>query len=207
MLQSKRTKPCFYLNVSADVTDMAVVRRSVGGGAKVRPSTNDFIIRAMALAAAEYPLMAGEIVGDYIKIAPQVNIGLAVAAPYGLVVPVVKNINNISIIELAQQSTELIEKAKSNKLAPADLEGACMTLSNLGMMGIDRFIAIVSPGQSGIISVGRPQDALVATPQGIQSRKIMAITLAADHRIVNGDYAAKFLVKAKDLLENAGQMI
>lgn len=201
MLHSKRHKPCFYLSIKADVTELMGLRRKYSKAALVRVATNDFCIRAIALAIEKYPLMAGEFDGDHIQIANSINVGLAVAAPQGLVVPIVKDANKKKLPQIAKESAEFINKAKSNNLIPDDMTGAAITLTGLGMYGIDSFIAVASPCQCSILAMGKPTETIVPIDNNMVLRKVVSLTLAADHRIVSGDYAASFLKEIVDLLE------
>ena len=207
MLHSKLHKPCFYLSIKADVTDLMGLRRKYSKQVSTRVATNDFCICAMAKAIEKYPLMAGEFDGDHIQIAGTINVGLAVAAPQGLVVPIIKNANKKKLPQIAQESAEFINKAKSNNLVPDDMLGAAITLTGLGMYGIDSFIAVASPCQCSILAMGRPTNTVLPIDNNIVIRKTVSLTLAADHRIVNGDYAAKFLKEVVDLLEQPQKLM
>jgi pyruvate dehydrogenase E2 component (dihydrolipoamide acetyltransferase) len=190
MLESKQTKPCFYLTARADIGEINEIRRPMSKKLGTRISMNDFFIRAMALAVKKYPLMAtGEI-----------NVGLAVASPSGLVVPVIKNADSKSLGDIAKESAELIEKARNNKLTLDELYGACITLTALGMFGIDSFLAIPSPGQRSILSVGRIIERSIPCGGEITVKKIVEFGLSADATMVKADYAAKFLVEITKLL-------
>jgi pyruvate dehydrogenase E2 component (dihydrolipoamide acetyltransferase) len=202
MLASKQNIPCFYLKESADVTDLAGFRRQFGRSQKVKIGTNDCIICAMARAMEKYPLLAGQLVGDSIEIAPTVNVGLAVAAPQGLVVPVIKDAHKKTIIEIAADTQHLADKARSNKLVPADLEGACITLTNLGVYEIESFYAVSPPGQCSIVAIGKTIDTCIPKDGGFANRKMMMITLSADYRIVTATYAAAFLNCVVNQLQN-----
>lgn len=207
MLQSKQTQPCFYLTAKADVSRIPDLRRSLSKQLGTRISMNDFFIHAMAVAVEKYPLMAGSFKDDHIEIADTVNIGLAVAAPKGLVVPVVKNANKKSLADIAKETIELIEKAKNNKLSLDDLSGACTTLSALGMFGIDSFLAIPSPGQCSIVSVGKIIEEPIFCDGAITAKKIVKFGLAANHRIATPDYAAKFLVEITNLVSSPQSLV
>jgi pyruvate dehydrogenase E2 component (dihydrolipoamide acetyltransferase) len=206
MLWSKASIPCFYLKEQADLTELAAFRRQFGRAHGSKISTNDCIICAMARALAKYPLMAGQMVGDFIEIAPTVNVGLAVAAPQGLVVPVVKDAHKKTLIEIAKNTQQLTDKARSNKLTLTDLEGACITLSNLGVYEIESFYAVSPPGQCSIVAVGQAIDACIPKDGGFLARKMMMITLSADYRVVTGIYAAAFLNHIIDQLQNPSTM-
>jgi pyruvate dehydrogenase E2 component (dihydrolipoamide acetyltransferase) len=206
MLYSKQNIPCFYLKAHADLTDLAAFRRQLGRSGGVKISTNDCIIFAMARAVEKYPLLAGRLAGDFIEIAPTVNVGFAVAAPQGLVVPVVKDAHKKTLIEITKDTNNLTDKARSNKLALTDLEGACITLSNLGVYEIESFYAVSPPGQCSIVAVGQTVDTCVPKGDGFANRKMMMITLSADYKVVSGTYAAAFLNRIIEYLQNPAAM-
>jgi pyruvate dehydrogenase E2 component (dihydrolipoamide acetyltransferase) len=202
MLESKQNQPCFYITADANVSGVAELRRQVSKQFGIKVSMNDFFIRAAASAVEKYPLMAGTFKDDYVENAESVNVGLAVAAPKGLVVPVVKNANSKSLAQIAKETAVLIEKARNNKLSLDDLSGACITLTALGMFGIDSFLAIPLPGQCGIISVGKIIEKIVLRDNKQETGKFITFGLAADGRIVTYDYAAKFLVEITSSVSN-----
>ncbi len=202
MLKSKREIPCFYLTVRADVTDLVALRTRVNEAGDVKISYNDFIIKAVAAGLEKYPVMTGQLDGETIKLAPTINVGLAISVPDGLVAPILKNVEKKDIKQVARDSQALIERARSDKLVPADLEGGCITVSNLGAFGIDNFIPIVVPGQCSIVGIGRITETCVPDDGGIALRKMMNMTLSADHKVVNGAYAAQFLDYVRKLLED-----
>ncbi|PKL48554.1 MAG: hypothetical protein CVV39_04125 [Planctomycetes bacterium HGW-Planctomycetes-1] len=202
MLASKQTQPCFYMTAKADVGQIGKMRRTLSKELGVRISMNDFFLRTMAVAIEKYPLMAGTFKGDYIEIAESVDVGLAVATPNGLVVAVIKDANKKSLADIAKKSTELIDKTRNNKLNLDELVGARMTLTALGMFGIDSFLAIPSPGQCGILSVGKIGEEIVLHDGKPEAKKIIEFGLAADHRIVMPAYGAEFLAEITNLVSN-----
>ena len=202
MLESKRELPCFYLKMTADLTDMNNTRRKLSKALNEKISTNDIFYYSMSRAVAEFPLMAGQIDGDYIQIAKTVNIGFAVAASKGLFVPVIKSANEKTIAQIARESEELTNKARSGILHPDELTGANIALSSLGMFGIDSFIAVLPPGSTSILSIGRLVPTVVPASDGYAIRKLMSINIAVDHKVVNGDYAARFLKRLVEFIEN-----
>lgn len=165
------------------------------------PSINDFILWASAQGLRDFPLLNAAFTDKGIQIFSDINIGVAVAIEDGLVVPVIRNADRLTLQQLARQSRELAEKAARKKLFPLDYEGGTFTVSNLGMFGVDTFVAIINPPQCAILAVG--QVAQRAVPQGeeIVIRPTMAMALSADHRIVDGVVAARFLQEVKGLLE------
>ncbi len=214
MLRSKREIPCFYLTVKADVTDLVGLRTKLNETSDVKISYNDFIIKAVATGLEKYPIMTGQLAGDTIQLAEAINVGLAISVPGGLVAPIVKDVNKKDIRQIARDSKALIEKARSNKLAPTDLEGGCITVSNLGAFGIDNFIPIVVPGQCSILGIGQITNTCIpdigpatrtCEQTGLQLvlvRKLMNMTLSVDHKVANGAYAAQFLDFVRKLLED-----
>lgn len=207
MLTSKQTQPCFYMTAKADISKINETRRPLSKQLGVRISFNDFIIRAIALAVEQNPLMKGIFKDDFIELAETVNVGLAVAAPKGLVVPVVKDANNKSLVQIAKETNELIEKSKANKLTLDDLTGACTTLTALGMFGIDSFLAIPSPGQCSIVSIGIISEQPVVSNGKIEIKKLIEFGLAADNRIVSADYGAKFLTDITSLVAEPEKLL
>jgi pyruvate dehydrogenase E2 component (dihydrolipoamide acetyltransferase) len=171
-------------------------------GQSVVPSINDFILHACARALKQFPMLNSTFTNDGIQLLVEINIGMAVALEEGLVVPVIRRADQMSLMELAGQSRELIEKAHRKKLLPLDYEGGTFTVSNLGTLGVDNFVAIINPPQCAILAVGRVAPRVVADEEGMMIRSMMTATLSADHRIVDGASAARFLTQVKGLLEN-----
>jgi len=203
MLKSKQEIPCFYLTVKADVTDLVELRTKMNQAGDVKVSYNDFIMKAVATGLEKYPIMTGQLDGEAIKLADAIGIGLAISVPDGLVAPIVKDVNKKDVKQIATDSLALIDRARSNKLAPTDVEGGCITVSNLGAFGIDNFIPIVVPGQCSILGVGQISDTCVPDGGNIMVRKLMNMTLSIDHKVANGAYAAQFLDFVRKLLEDA----
>jgi pyruvate dehydrogenase E2 component (dihydrolipoamide acetyltransferase) len=202
MLKSKREIPCFYLTVKADVTNLVELRAKLNETGDVKLSYNDFLLKAVATGLEKYPIMTGQLAGDQIKLAESIGIGLAISVPDGLVAPIVKDVNKKEVRQIALDSQALIERARSNKLTPADIEGGCITVSNLGAFGIDNFIPIVVPGQCSILGIGQITDTCVPNSGNILVRKLMNMTLSVDHKVANGAYAAKFLDFVRKMLED-----
>ncbi|MHC4293876.1 MAG: dihydrolipoamide acetyltransferase family protein [Planctomycetota bacterium] len=207
MLNSKLEIPCFYLNVRIDVTKLVEERAKLNEKGDVKISYNDFLIKAFALGLEKFPVMTGQLEGDVIKLAQSINIGLAVEVPNGLIVPVVKDAQKKDLIQIARETKELAEKAKSEKLDLTDLEGACITISNLGAFGIESFIPIVIPGQCSIVGVGQITDTCIPNNNDIALRKLMNINLSVDHKVANGAYASQFLDYVKKLLRDPSVLV
>jgi pyruvate dehydrogenase E2 component (dihydrolipoamide acetyltransferase) len=202
MSQSKREIPCFYLTISADVTELVGLRWRMNESADVNLAYTDFIIKAVGLALQKYPLLSGQLAGDYIMLADSINIALAVTVGDELVAPVVKDVQNKDIRQIARETQVLIAKARDNKLSLTELEGGRITISNIGSLGVNMFIPIVTPGQCSVLGVGQIADVCVPAGGEIMVRKKVNLTLSVDHRVVNGAYAAQFLDFLCKLLED-----
>ena len=202
MTKSKQTAPHFYLSMDADMTEITRRRNTFKEkGESLVPSINDFILSACARALRDFPSLNAAFTDHGVEIYSDINIGMAVALEEGLVVPVIRNADRLSLQELAQQSRELAEKAQKKKLFPLDYEGGTFTVSNLGMFGVDNFIAIINPPQCAILAIGQVAARVVPHGEGIAVRPMMTMSLSADHRVVDGAIAARFLQEVKKLLE------
>lgn len=204
MTQSKQTAPHFYVSMDIDMTAVSRLRAEwKDRGENSVPSINDFILHTCARALKDFPSLNSTYTEQGIMMHADINIGTAVALEEGLVVPVIRNADRLSLVELARQSRELIDKAQKKKLFPLDYEGGTFTVSNLGMFGADSFIAIINPPQCAILAVGRVAPRVVAEGDAIAIRSLMTATLSADHRVVDGAVAARFLQEVRRLLERS----
>ena len=204
MLLSKQTAPHFYLSMDIDMTGVSNLRaeqkKHVKDGVA---SVNDFILHACARALKDFPSVNSSFTEHGIKLHADINLGMAVALEEGLVVPVIRRADQLTLTELAAQSRELVDKAQKKKLLPFDYEGGTFTVSNLGMLGVDSFIAIINPPQCAILAVGRVAARVIAEDGMFAIKPIMTATLSADHRVVDGAIAARFLKHIKEDLERA----
>ena len=207
MLKSKQEKPCFYIGLKADVTELMGLRPKLKKQEGIKITTNTFYIRALASAVKKYPLMLGRLEENNIRIADAINVGFAVNAPQGLVVPVIKRADEKTLAEIARLEKLLMEKAMSNKLTLEDMEGETIALSNLGAYGIDSFVGIVPPPTSTILAVGNVVPTVVPEDGKAIARKMVSLSLAVDRRIIDEIYAAKFLNFIKEQLQNPQQLV
>ncbi len=204
MAESKATAPDFALEVEVDMTLCIELRsrlkETAGDGAV--PSYNDMIVKAAALAAREHPKVNGAYRDGAFELYPEVNVGVAVAAQDALVVPVVRGADQKSLGEIARNARALIEKVREGSITPPELSGGTITVSNLGMYGIDRFTAIINPPQASILSVGALKKKPAVDEKGrVVARDLMTITMACDHRILYGADGAEFLSRVRELLQ------
>jgi pyruvate dehydrogenase E2 component (dihydrolipoamide acetyltransferase) len=207
MLESKLTKPCYYMGIETDTTELMDSRHELKKRLGVKITSNAFYIKALGLAVKEFPLMVGSFDDDSIIIPDDINVGFAVSAPQGLVVPVVKKADRKTLAEIAVLEKELTDKARSNRLTLGEITGETIGLSNLGVYDIDSFIGIVPPPATTILAVGNTLR--TAVPQNVQViiRKITDLTIAVDARVVDAAYAAKFLARIANLLQNPERLI
>lgn len=200
---SKQTIPHFYVTVNVDMTDLIQYRQSLKETGYTT-SINDFVAKAVALALCEFPA-ANSCTEDgvHLKWNSEVNLGIAVNIEGGLVVPVLRNADRMTLDELHDAAKELAGKARSGKLTPADMEGGTFTLSNMGMLKVDNFAAIINPGESSLLAVASAAPAAVVNAdREVTVRDMMKITLSADHRVVDGAVAAGFVNAVKNKLED-----
>ena len=204
MLESKTTVPHFYLTLEVDMSAAKAMRAEVNAAwsEEERISFNDLVIRATAMALMRHPDANGSYQDGGFVYHEEANIGIAVAVPNGLLVPVLKNCDTKPLRQLAVEAKVLVERTREGKNRPGDLEGGTFTVSNLGMFGVRDFYAIVNPPQSAIIAVGGIEPRPVVRDGEIVVRDIMYLSISADHRILYGAPAAEFLRDLKDLLEN-----
>jgi pyruvate dehydrogenase E2 component (dihydrolipoamide acetyltransferase) len=197
--------PVFQLQVSAD---MSRANALVAGARELHPdvkvSVTDLLTKVCASALARHPEVNVSFTDEAILHHPSANVGIAVAAPQGLVVPVVKSAERLSLAEIAAVRAELVDRARNQKLKQDDLEGGTFTISNLGMFGVEAFVAVLNPPQAAILAVGATEDRPVARDGELTVRPTMTMTLTVDHRAVDGAPAADFLRTVKSMLEEPG---
>jgi pyruvate dehydrogenase E2 component (dihydrolipoamide acetyltransferase) len=204
MAQSKLAAPHFYISMEVEMSAIRKLRTEwrQRGDEKI-PSINDFILLACARALKEFPLVNASYAGQGIKLNRNINIGMAVALEEGLVVPVIRDADQLSLVELAGKSRDLIDKAQNKKLFPLDYDGGTFTVSNLGMLGVDSFVAIINPPQCAILATGRVAPRVVVEEGMLAIKSMMTATLSADHRVIDGAVGSRFLRRIKQLLEDA----
>jgi pyruvate dehydrogenase E2 component (dihydrolipoamide acetyltransferase) len=201
LTQSFRDTPHFYVTVAADMTDL-VAYRSQLKAAGAPYTVTDFIARAVVLTLQEFPAVNSSTDGKTTRWNSHVNLGIAVSLEQGLVVPVIRNAGQLPLLELSRRTKALVEKARAGKATPDELSGGTFTISNMGMMDVESFGAIINPGESAILAVASTRPTPVVRDGKIVVRQIMKLTLSCDHRIVNGALGAKFTNAIKHKLED-----
>ncbi|HLH62979.1 MAG TPA: dihydrolipoamide acetyltransferase family protein [Ktedonobacteraceae bacterium] len=205
LTESKQTIPHYYVSSEVDMTDLLTMRQTLNASASEegeKITVNDLIMKAAALALEKFPEVNSSLKDDFFIRYKHINIGMAVDAPTGLVVPVIRDTNIKGVRSIARESKALIAKARNNKLAPADLEGGTFSVSNLGMMDASTFIAVINPPQAAILAVAAARKQFVPIDGQPVIRDMMTMTLSADHRIISGATVARFLQEVKRLLQN-----
>jgi pyruvate dehydrogenase E2 component (dihydrolipoyllysine-residue acetyltransferase) len=194
--------PVFQLVVSADMGRAnALLERARELNPGVRITVTDLLAKLCAQALVRHPDVNVQFAEEALLRFPTASIGIAAAAPQGLVVPVVRSVERLSLAELAAQRAELIGRAREGKLRPEDVEGGTFTISNLGMYGVEQFVAVLNPPQAAILAVGATEERAVVRDGEVVARPTMALTLTVDHRAVDGAPAAEFLGTVKAFLE------
>jgi len=204
--ESLFTAPHFYLTMKINMDATIAARTVVNETAPVKISFNDFIVKAVALSLKQHPKVNSSWLGDVIRQNHHVNIGIAVAVDEGLLVPVLRFADGLSLDEISVSVKEFAKKAKDKKLQPADWEGSTFTISNLGMFGIDSFTAIINPPDACILAVGGIAQEPVVKNGQIVPGNVMNVTLSCDHRVVDGATGSAFLQTLKSYLEEPIRM-
>lgn len=205
--ESKFTAPHFYLTMEINMDNAMTARVAMNEVSPVKISFNDMIIKASAMALRNHPDVNSSWMGDFIRQNHHIHIGSALALPDGLIVPVIRFADQKSLSQIAADAKELYGKAKDKKLQPAEFSGNTFTISNLGMMDIEEFTAIINPPDSAILAVGAIKEKVVKKGDGFGVINVMKLTLSCDHRSVDGAVGASFLQTLKKYLENPVTML
>lgn len=205
--ESKFSAPHFYLTMELNMDNAMAARTAMNELSPVKISFNDMVIKACAMALRQHPDVNSSWMGDFIRKNHHIHIGSAVAMPEGLIVPVIRFADQKSLSQIAADAKQLYAKAKDKKLQPAEFSGNTFTISNLGMMDIEEFTAIINPPDSAILAVGKIKEVVVKKGDGFAVTNIMKVTLSCDHRSVDGAVGAAFLQTLKQYIENPVTML
>lgn len=204
--ESKVNAPHVYFTQKVNLNNLLALRKQVNEAQEQKISVTDFISRAVVMTLQKYPDVNAALLGDTIVKYKTVHLGIAVAAPGGLIVPNIKNAEKMGVAELSRTAAGLVEKARNGRLTPDEYTGGTFTISNLGMFGIENFTAVINPPESAILAVSAAHDEVVAVKKDKGEKEIaimpmMNIQLSADHRVIDGLLAAQFVGEIKRLLE------
>ncbi|KAH8353095.1 hypothetical protein KR084_008843 [Drosophila pseudotakahashii] len=213
LLESKTQLPHYYVTVSCQVDKLLKFRAKVNKkyekqGAKV--SVNDFIIKAVAIASLKVPEANSAWMDTVIRQYDDVDVSVAVSTDKGLITPIVFNADRKGVLEISKDVKALAAKARDNKLQPHEFQGGTISVSNLGMFGVNQFAAVINPPQSCILAIGTTTKQLVADPDSLKGFKevnMLTVTLSADHRVVDGAVAARWLQHFRDYMEDPSNMV
>jgi pyruvate dehydrogenase E2 component (dihydrolipoamide acetyltransferase) len=213
LLESKTTIPHFYLEIEIDAKPLLDLRAQLNESlGKLKPpvklSLNDFVLKAAAEAVRRVPAVNASFEGDSIRQFANVQLSFAVAIPDGLITPIIREAQNKSLIQISGEAKALAAKAKEGKLKPEEFQGGTFTVSNLGMLGIDRFSAIINPPQAAILAIGNiVKKAVVGANDEIVAGHRQSITLSCDHRVVDGAVGAAYLKELRELIEKPALLL
>jgi len=210
LVQSLGPVPHFFLTIEVDMARALELRAELnksleGTGAKV--GVNEILMKTAAQALLQHPNVNVAFAGDHIRRFTRVDIGLAVAVPDGLITPVLRDAASKGLLQITEETRQLIDRGREKKLAPEEYQGATFTISNLGMYGIDEFTAVINPPAATIMAVAATQEKPVVVDGAIEIRPRMRVTLSCDHRAVDGAMGAEFLATFKGMLENPLRLV
>jgi pyruvate dehydrogenase E2 component (dihydrolipoamide acetyltransferase) len=207
LTESMQSAPHFYLTVRVDVTRLLALRAELNdqlaaGGQDLKVSVNDLLVKACAGLLAANRQLNVSFGGDKLLVHRRVHVGVAVAVDGGLLVPVVRDADQKSLTQLAREAGELVERARTGRLGADEMGGGTFTVSNLGMLGVEQFTAVINPPEAAILAVGAAGPEPLVTGDGqVEIRQVLRLTLSIDHRAVDGATGAAFLAQLKDVLE------
>lgn len=203
LLESKTTVPHFYLKADCRMDALLALREQVNAVAPRKVSVNDIVVKAVAAALREEPAMNVAWTDEAMLEFDDIDIAVAVATPGGLLTPVVRGADQLSVSRLGQTIADLAARAREGKLGPADYQGGSFTVSNLGMYGVEEFSAIINPPQAAILAVGAAKKRPVVADDGsLAVASVMSVTLSVDHRAIDGAVAARWLAAFRRIVEN-----
>ena len=205
--ESKFQAPHFYLTMEINMDNSITSRKAINEVSPVKVSFNDLVIKACAMALRQHPAVNSSWRGDFIRQNKHIHIGSAVAVPDGLIVPVIRFADQKSLSQIAADASQLYEKVRNKKIQPEEFTGNTFTISNLGMMDIDEFTAIINPPDSAILAVGAIKEKVVKKGDGFAVTNVMKVTMSCDHRSIDGAVGAAFLQTVKKFLENPVTML
>ncbi len=204
--ESNFTAPHFFVTIEANMAS-AMAFRAKAADAGIKFSFNDLMIKAVASAIRKHPKVNSSWLGDKIRYNHHIHIGMAVGMEEGLVVPVIKFADQKSISQISVEAKQFVEKAKSKKIQPAEMQGNTFTISNMGMFDVENFTAIINPPDACILAVGKIKETPIVDNGEIKIGHVMKMTLSSDHRVVDGSIASGFLKTLKENLENPAMML
>lgn len=202
LAESMSQIPHYYVTIEIDMRQALELRKQLNALEGVKISINDFILKAAGKALEKHPLVNASYQGSSIRAYHRIDIGMAVAMEDGLITPVIRNINKKGLLAISKETRELTERARNKKLRPEEYTGSTFTVSNLGMLGVKHFTAVINPPEAGILAVGATQAVPVVEKGQVTVGYRMEVTMSSDHRVIDGAQSARFLQDFKYFLEN-----
>jgi len=202
LLESTQGIPVFYVTMKIEMDAVNALRSQLNRASGYKISVNDIVMKATAFALRQFPQVNSSWHGEFIRQNANIDVCVAVSVAGGLITPIVKNADQKGLGQISAEVKSLVSKAKAGKLAPEEYQGGTFTISNMGMYGVDEFTSIINPPQSAILAVAGMHEELYKDGDAIKERKVMKVTLSADHRVIDGALAAHFVSGLKSLLEN-----
>ncbi|MFF8618576.1 2-oxo acid dehydrogenase subunit E2 [Streptomyces sp. NPDC015350] len=207
LTESKQHTPHFYLRATCAVDELLALRQRINAVSPVKVSVNDLLIKAVATAHTQVPEMNAVWQPEAVRRFRTVDVSVAIATETGLVTPVLRDIENLSVSAIATRTRAYAEQARSGSLHPADLEGGSITVSNLGMYGVEEFAAIINPPQAAILAIGAARDEAVVRDGAVTAAKVLGVVLSVDHRPVDGAVAARWLAAFTEAVQNPVRLV
>ncbi|MBU5637164.1 2-oxo acid dehydrogenase subunit E2 [Geomonas sp. Red69] len=198
--------PHFTVTMDIAMDEAESIRRQLKQGG-MHVTVNDIIVKGVALALVKFPQMNASFGQDGLQFHGEVNVSVAVGVPEGVLMPVIHGCDSLSLPAIAQEADRLVQRARSGALTGQEMSGGTFSVSNLGMFQVSSFTAVIPPSQAGVLAVGAVVDVPVLRSGVLANAKVMKVTLSADHRVVDGAYAAQFLVELRDVLENPVRLL
>ena len=208
LAESNGPVPTFFLTAEFDATRAAEMRSQLAEmGDQYKVSFNDIVIKAVALALAEHPEVNAHWLNDKIRQFNRIHVAMAVAVEDGLITPVLFDADRMSLWEISEKARDLAKRARERKLMPEEYTGSTFSVSNLGMLGIDQFTAIINPPEAGILAIGGVEEKPVVVDGQLEVRQRMRVTMSCDHRVIDGATGARFLQTVRRYIENPLSLI
>jgi pyruvate dehydrogenase E2 component (dihydrolipoamide acetyltransferase) len=207
LVKSKAPVPHFYVNVEVEMDEALEAKASLERLRDAKVTVTDMFVKACGLALIKHPEINSSYQGDVVRRYRDAHIGVVVATQEGLVIPVVREADSKPLAQIATETTDLVERGRNRKLRPEEFTGATFTISNLGMYGVDQFSAVIAPPEGAILAVGAIRERPVVRDGRVQVGQLASLTLACDHRIIDGTAAAAFLGELKELLEHPSSLL
>jgi pyruvate dehydrogenase E2 component (dihydrolipoamide acetyltransferase) len=209
LLESKNSIPHYYLTIDCNMETILKARANLNDMSKdkYKLSVNDFIIKAVAMAMIDVPEANASWLGDTTRFYKTADVAVAVATPTGLFTPIVWEAEKKGLVQISSEMKDLAARAKDGKLKPSEYQGGGFSISNLGMMGIKDFCAIINPPHAGILAIGATEKRAIVVKDAVVIANMMSVTISADHRVMDGAVAAKFLNAFKGYIENPISLI